>query len=160
MSFPVRLNQMISRKAAAAFITASLFSILLAIIWPNPFGEKMDHSGSLIVQNFSSLTVAYLLYSFPAIFLYGTITSLISDLISHYVFKKIGKNGEMIVSLLLHLLFGLILWWISLLAAILFFLIDLFLIINNKGGWKFALKCLCLPVFIWIILNLLIQMIS
>ncbi|MFY4774150.1 hypothetical protein [Metabacillus sp. RGM 3146] len=159
MSFAAKLNLMFSRKIAAAAISVSLFSILLAIVWPNPFGENIDLS-SRIVQNFSALTVGYLIYSFPVIIIYGTITSLISDLISHIFQKHIGKNGEVIVSLVLHLFFGLILWWLSLFAAFLFFLTDRFLLVKDKRGWGFALQCLCLPILLWIILNLLLQMIS
>lgn len=95
----------------------------------------------------------YLMYSFPVILIYGVVTSILSDKIGELLSKK-GKypKVEWIVSGIFHIMFGFILLYISLLAAILFFIVDRILKKYNKRfHWKQAVKSLAIPVGLWII---------
>lgn len=80
-------------------------------------------------------TPIYLMYAAPFIFIYGTGTSFLSEFI---VWKKEQKKPfqtekkKLIVLAALHVLFGMIFLYISLIAAIIFFLTDLWLRRKNK----------------------------
>ncbi len=141
---------MLSRKIIAASITGSLFSVMLGLIAADPFAGEVNSAGDYF-QGVILPIPFYLLYSFPVILVYGTVTSVISDFIVLFFSNHTNRKLEFYISLLLHLLFGLILLGLSLAAAVLFFVTDIVLRRKQIGGWRNALKSLCLPVFIWIV---------
>ncbi|WP_404323178.1 hypothetical protein LG298_03020 [Cytobacillus firmus] len=141
---------MLSRKIIAASITGSLFSVMLGLIAADPFAGEVNSAGDYFQGVILSIPF-YLLYSFPVILVYGTVTSVISDCIVLFFSNHTNRKLEFYISLLLHLLFGLILLGLSLAAAVLFFVTDIVLRRKQIGGWRNALKSLCLPVFIWIV---------
>jgi succinate dehydrogenase/fumarate reductase cytochrome b subunit len=94
-----------------------------------------------------------MIYSFPAILIYGVFTSIISDKVGEFIASKVKeKKVEHIVSGILHIIFGLILFWVSLGASILFFITDRILGSRNKQyKWLEAFKSLAIPVLTWLI---------
>ncbi|MCM3768311.1 hypothetical protein [Neobacillus niacini] len=118
------MDKIISRKIISASVSDSLFSILLGLIVPNPFGEAITSVPNYLFAVVLS-TPVYLMYSFPAILIYGVLTSIISDKIGQFVSIKI-ENGksEIIMSGILHIVFGLVMLFYSLGASILFFITD------------------------------------
>ncbi|RDW17297.1 hypothetical protein [Oceanobacillus chungangensis] len=94
--------------------------LLLGLIEPNPFGEDLSSITEYLFA-FVLATPVYLIYSFPA----GVLTSIISDKTGELVSRKVNKEKmELIISDVLRVLFGLILLFYSLGAAILFFITD------------------------------------
>src|SRR5699024_4343588 len=93
----------------------------------------------------------YLMYSFPVILIYGTATSTISDYLSRLILKDTNKKIRMYISLILHVLFGLVLLWYSLIASLLFFITDYILSRKAIYKWMLALKSLIIPILVWII---------
>ncbi|UYG97563.1 hypothetical protein [Cytobacillus firmus] len=141
---------MLTRKIIAASITGSLFAVMLGLIAADPFAGEVNSAGEYFQGVMMSIPF-YLLYSFPVILVYGTVTSVISDCIALFISNYTNRKLEFYISLLLHLLFGLILLGLSLAAAVLFFVADIVLRRKQIGGWRNALKSLCLPVFIWVV---------
>lgn len=94
-----------------------------------------------------------MMYSFPAILIYGVITSMISDKIGDFIaIKTQEKKAELIVSGVLHMVFGLILFWLSLGAAMLFFITDRIMRRRNQPyKWSETIKSLAIPVLTWLI---------
>lgn len=123
---------------------------MLGLIAADPFAGEVNSSGEYFQGVLMSIPF-YLLYSFPVILVYGTVTSVISDCIALFISNHTNRKLEFYISLLLHLLFGLILLGLSLAAAVLFFVTDIVLHRKQIGGWRNALKSLGLPVFIWIL---------
>ena len=143
---------MLQRKIMSASISGALFAILLGFVMPNPFGEQV-----VAEQNYfysaSTIINVYLMYSFPVILLYGIITSIVSDKVAVYLTKKSeNKKSEIIVSGVLHIVFGLVLLPYSLGASILFFVIDK-LLQKRKTTFRSlqAIKSFLIPLTIWII---------
>lgn len=93
-----------------------------------------------------------MMYSFPAILIYGVITSVISDKVGEFISTKSeNKNAELIISGALHMIFGLILLWYSLMAAVLYFITDRILKRRDKVIiWYDALISLSIPFLTWI----------
>ena len=93
----------------------------------------------------------YMMYSFPVILIYGTGTSLLSDLIAGVIGKTRREITKEIITLVLHILFGLILSWVSLSAAILFFGIDRLIKYKSSAtiSWKQSLKSLLIAPIIF-----------
>ncbi|UHA73693.1 hypothetical protein [Paenibacillus sp. 481] len=92
-----------------------------------------------------------MMFSFPVILVYGVLTSMLSDYIGKRVAMKWKKkNAELFVSAALHLVFGLVLLWVSLIAALLFLITDI-LLRRKKTHYSSlsALISLGLPVFVW-----------
>ncbi|MGN7177148.1 hypothetical protein [Paenibacillus sp. FSL R5-0490] len=123
---------------------------MLGLIAADPFAGEVNSAGEYFQGVMLSIPF-YLLYSFPVILVYGTVTSAISDYIALFISYKTNKKLEFYISLFLHLLFGLILLGLSLAAAVLFFVTDIVLRRIQIGGWRDALRSLGLPVFIWIV---------
>lgn len=142
---------MLTTKIIAASITGSLFAVMLGLIAANPFAGEVNSAGEYFQGVMMSIPF-YLLYSFPVILVYGTVTSVITDCIALFISNYTNRKLEFYISLLLHLLFGLILLGLSLAAAVLFFVTDIVLRRKQIGGWRNALRSLGLPVFIWIVL--------
>ena len=145
-----QLGPIFSRKIISASISGSLFAILLGLMITSPFGEEIDSVGEYFHGVLLS-TPVYLMYSFPVILVYGTVTSTISDYIASLITKFTSAKLEIYLSFVFHVLFGLVLLGYSLLAAVLFFLIDRVLARKEIASWKSALKSLCLPVMVWIV---------
>jgi len=76
------------------------------------------------VETIFVTALGYMLYSLPVILLYGSLASIVSDLLASYLSKNSSAILEYFLSLLFHLMFGLLLLWISLPGALIYFLID------------------------------------
>ncbi|MEK3805979.1 hypothetical protein [Metabacillus sp. SLBN-84] len=110
---------MISRKIISASISSTLYAILLSI-----FFYRFGSNGSIFYSVISSLSI-YMIYVVPAIFFYGIITSILSDKIGELSKRYSNlKYISLLISSIFHFLFGLILGWISLLAAGIFLITD------------------------------------
>ncbi|MFT8322052.1 MAG: hypothetical protein ABF649_14215 [Bacillus sp. (in: firmicutes)] len=93
-----------------------------------------------------------MLYTIPAIFTYGIITSIISDKIGEFLARKTdNRMVGIIISGLLHLTFGFVLFFLSLGAALLFFITDRILLSRKKDyKWSQTGFAFCLPFVILI----------
>ncbi|WP_193568333.1 hypothetical protein [Gracilibacillus saliphilus] len=140
----------IARKIVAASVSGSLYAIILAIFVPTPLGGNMQTVGEYI-EAFTIVIPAYLMYSFPVILVYGTVTSIISDVVARLIAKCTREHLKIYYSFILHILFGLILLWYSLLAAGIFFITDYLIRGKNLNKWSHALKSLGLPILVWVV---------
>ncbi|MEK4149526.1 MULTISPECIES: hypothetical protein [Robertmurraya] len=144
-------TNVLPRKIITASIAGSLFAILFGLVTPSPFGDEIN-SIKAYLWAFVMVTPIYLMYSFPVIFIYGTITSIISDLLANLITRGKLKRMENYISVLFHLLFGVILLWISLSASIVYFVVDRFLMKKRDSyRWINALQSLVFPLFVWLI---------
>lgn len=146
------LDKIVSRKIISASVSGSLFAILLGLISPLSFSDTFNSVPDYLFAVVTS-TPVYMIYSFPVILIYGVLTSIISDEISQILSKKIRyEKSEIIISGILHVVFGLVLQFISLAASILFFITDR---IIQKRNEKFrlleAIKSLAIPLAVWLI---------
>ncbi|WP_153125640.1 hypothetical protein [Peribacillus tepidiphilus] len=144
--------EILSRKIISASISGSLFAILLGIIQANPFGETITSIPNYLFS-VVSITPLYLMYSFPVILIYGVLTSIVSDKVSKFVSTKIKNDKyEIMISGILHVVFGLVLLFYSLGASILFFMTDRVLQ-NNHKDYKLlqAIRSLAIPLAVWLI---------
>ena len=145
------IKQVLPRKLLTASIAGSLFAILLGLLAPGSFGNEIN-SIKEYIWAFTLTVPFYLMYSFPVILVYGTVTSIISDFLSGFMTKKSKIQLEPYLSAVLHILFGLVLQWVSLGAAILFFVTDRILRKKkNQYKWSQALKGLFIPLLVWIL---------
>jgi hypothetical protein len=144
--------KILSRKIISASVSGSLFAILLGLILPNPFGETITSIPNYLLY-MVTVTPIYMMYSFPVILIYGVFTSIISDKVSEFISTKIkNEKSEIMISGLLHLVFGLVFHLYSLGASILFFITDRFLQKNNKNyNWLQAIKSLAIPLTVWLV---------
>lgn len=142
----------VPRKIIAASLSGTLFSILCGLFLIDPFNE-----GTHFWRSFISWTPIYLMYSFPVIFIYGTITSLLSDYLAGVVSSKLGWIKEIYLSGFLHLIFGLILLWVSLAAAALFFITDRLLNRTKHYSGTIAFCSLAIPFLIGLIFIVLVN---
>ncbi len=148
----MEVNKIISRKIISASASGSLFAVLLGLIVPNPFGETITSIPNYLFAVVLAIPV-YLMYSFPAILIYGVLTSIISDKVSRIISTKTGnEKSEIIFSCIFHVIFGLILLLYSLSASMLFFITDRLLQKKNKE-YKLlqAIKSLAIPLAVWLI---------
>lgn len=133
---------MVTRKIIAASWTVPLYALLLSIV---EFSQQtlMETLFLERISGFLLLCTIYMAYSFPIILTYGVVTSWFSD----WVAKRINSERiQSITSIVLHILFGLFLSWLSLLAAILFFLIDRRLMNRMTLTKRAAIKSLFIPI--------------
>ncbi|UII57658.1 hypothetical protein LS684_09645 [Cytobacillus spongiae] len=139
-----------TRKIIAASISGAIFAVLLGLVVPNPFGEEIS-SVSDYFWGFLHTTPMYLVYSFPVILVYGVLTSMLSDAISGFLTRKAENPPiEPYLSLLFHLLFGIVLWFYSLSAAFLFFVTDRLLRRREESYTiMHAVKSLIFPFAVW-----------
>ncbi|KOP81510.1 hypothetical protein ACFFHH_12485 [Cytobacillus solani] len=143
---------MLKRKIISASISGTLFAILLGFVMPNPFREQV-----VAEQNYfysaTNIISLYLMYSLPVILIYGVLASIISDKVAEFMSKKSEiKNIEIIVSGVLHIVFGLVLLPYSLGASVLFFVTDRILQKQNKNFyWLQVIKSFVIPLTVWII---------
>jgi hypothetical protein len=138
------------REIISASVSGTVFAIILGLIDPNPWGDISSITEYLFA--FFLATPAYLMYSFPVILIYVVLTSIISDKIGGFLSGK-TNNGkvEVIISGILHFLFGLILHFYSLGAAILFFITDRLLQRNKKEyHWLHSIRSIAIPFTVWL----------
>lgn len=146
----VPLKQVVLRKIICAGITTFLFSIIYAWIEPDPFSNQSVNSiGGHSHEAFRIINV-YMLYAAPAIYIYGIATSMVSEFITHAVTRRHWLR--LVISIFLHSVFGLILLYISLLAALIFVISDIVISLKIKPPHtlKTALASLVLPLCLWI----------
>jgi len=132
-----------ARKIIAASLTAPVYALVLAIgvvvLQAADVGIFDTVSGLLM------LTATYLAVSFPVIVTYGVLTSIISD----WVASRMSKRFEPLISVGLHIGFGLILLWLGVGVALLFWMIDRYL---KRVGHRFesrqAWSSLAIPVVV------------
>lgn len=142
----------LQRKLVAASLSGTIYAIILGFSMPNPFGDESYNSVLSYVFASIGIIPVYMMYSFPAILIYGVITSVISDKVGEFISTKSeNKNAELIISGALHMIFGLILLWYSLMAAVLYFITDRILKRRDKVIiWYDALISLSIPFLTWI----------
>lgn len=144
------LIQSIPRKIIAAAITSVLFAVLFALVQPGPFGEEILSERQYIEAFVLSISV-YLMFSFPVILFYGSLTSIFSDFLTARFVQDEQPKKEYYLSLFFHLVFGLILLWVSFTAAFIYFLVDRLLMKKkNVYNWLEALKSLLVPFSVWL----------
>lgn len=145
------ISSFLSRKIISASIAGALFAILCGLVFPIFTGDDAN-----TIQEYSwgivSMIPVYLLYSFPVILIYGSVTSIISDSLASLILRGKFQKLEIYISALFHLLFGSILLWFSLLASIIYFAVDRFYV-KKKGNYKWnqALMSLAIPLLLWIV---------
>lgn len=159
MSFKSEISQILSRKIISASISGTIFAVILGLFIPDPFEMGISSVGEYI-QDLLIAVPGYLVYSFPVILLYGTIASTISEYVARFISNYTKKGLEFYLSFALHILFGLVLLWYSLLASILYFVIDYILIKKNIYKWKNSLVSLGIPILVLIIFVLSIKVID
>lgn len=147
------MKTILPRKIISASVSGTIFAIILGVTHPDPFVDKNLSSIQNYLLSTSTIIPIYMMYSFPAILIYGVFTSIISDKVGEYIASKVKeKKVNHIVSVGLHIIFGLILNWVSLGASILFFITDRILRSRyKKYKWLEAIKSLAIPVLTWLI---------
>ncbi|WP_214816166.1 hypothetical protein [Exiguobacterium sp. s59] len=133
---------MVTRKIIAASWASPLYAFLLSIV---EFTKQTRVGISFLesVSGFLLLFTIYLAYSFPVILTYGVLTSWLSD----WLAKRFNSDRvQWFISFALHILFGLVLSWLSLLAAILFFFIDRRLINRMDVTKRAAIRSVFIPI--------------
>lgn len=148
------ISSLISRKLISASISSCFFVIVFACFEPSVWSDvsileyKSFHG--YIKDSISSIP-AYFTYAFPVILIYGTLTSLICEFIVYNIleYTPLRKSNLIKFSLMgiFHLAFGMILLYISLLAAILFFLVDQWLSYRRQHyNWTSVFKSFLVPL--------------
>ena len=127
------MHEIIKRKLLTAVISSLLFSLIFTFFDLSSFLEFFYLSFMLIVT-------------------YGLLTSLFSD----WVIKKLAVPGSSprtneILAFCLHCFFGLIFLVFSLLAAVLFFIVDRLLMKVNIR-WRFVILPIAIILLMYIIL--------
>ncbi|MFM1651466.1 hypothetical protein ACI7RC_05085 [Brevibacillus sp. B_LB10_24] len=113
------LEKMLPRKLIAASFTTSVYTILLALMLPNPLGKPIQTNDDYLSNFFLSICV-YFFYVFISVFLYGVIASLVTE----YIVEKGKLRPPLLFLTLGHLAFGLPLWIVSLIPGLLFLIFD------------------------------------
>lgn len=131
-----------NRKIVVASITSTVYAILLAC-GVTMTGVRENGGTSDLLSGFLLMTVAYLAVSFPVMLTYGVLSSWCSD----WLAKRFSPERlQWFTSFALHILFGLVLSWLSLLPAILFFLIDRRLMNRMDVTKRAAVKSMLIPI--------------
>ncbi|TCM99591.1 hypothetical protein EV294_102897 [Paenibacillus sp. BK033] len=144
------MGQLFMRKIISAGITTFLFTIIFAIGEPDLFRIPNNLSlGDRLHEAFSSVCF-YLLYAGPVIYVYGSMTSLLSEIIARFVAPR--RWVQLTVSAVFHGVFGLILYQISLLAAAIFYLSDTIFFITRKKPLTphITVASVLLPLGLWL----------
>ncbi|MGA9468376.1 MAG: hypothetical protein WBV10_12160 [Exiguobacterium marinum] len=131
-----------NRKIVTASITSPIYAILLAC-GVTMMDVRENGGMSDVLSGFLLMTVAYVAVSFPIMLTYGVVTSWCSDWLAN---RFSSKRSRWFTSFALHILFGLVLSWLSLLATILFFLIDRRLINRMDVMKRAAVKSMLIPI--------------
>ncbi|MFD3449764.1 hypothetical protein ACFDTO_34895 [Microbacteriaceae bacterium 4G12] len=146
----ISLGKLVSRKIVSASVSSFVFIVLISFLHPiDDYYVEVDY-----LQRVTDTMFLYSAIAAPIILIYGTITSLISE----YLVLLLGKykpfQGTLQQTFSLaffHLFFGLILLWLSLFPALLFFLTDLWLSRRKKAyTMPNALCSILLPLFLFV----------
>lgn len=124
------VSQALLGKMVTAAIATPVYSFLLGLLMSNPFGERAAYWQAYLADAIE-ITPVYMMYSFLVILVYGGLTSLLSDFLATTLASYTIKRLEPLYAAVFHLGFGLILWWISLLAASVYFLVDRVIVLNQ-----------------------------
>lgn len=131
-----------NRKIVTASIASPVYAILLAC-GVTMMGVGENGGMSSVLNGFLLMTVAYVAVSFPIMLTYGVVTSWCSDWLAN---RLSSKRFRWFTSLVLHILFGLVLSWLSLLAATLFYLVDRLLQHRGDITKLQTVKSLLIPI--------------
>ncbi|EGL19886.1 MULTISPECIES: hypothetical protein [Paenibacillus] len=130
------LTRIVKRKLLSAAISSFLFAFFFA--WYTRHEPFFYHPSAGTVpgafSRFMSVGFIYLAYSAPVIYVYGTFTSLLSDFIGFCILPY--SKLRLVISGIMHGVFGLILCPASLAAAALFFVADITLAARFPGQKK------------------------
>ncbi|MBP1991594.1 H+/Cl- antiporter ClcA [Paenibacillus eucommiae] len=146
---------LISRKLISASISSCVFALIYSFFVPYNMGTPFQFKTlDGFIYAIIHAIPTYLLYAFPVIIIYGTITSLISEYIVYNIFKFTNLRESKILKMfflgIFHLIFGSVLSYISLLAALLFFLIDQWLSHKREDyNWVSACISFLIPIFFY-----------
>ncbi|TCI21344.1 hypothetical protein [Exiguobacterium sp. SL-9] len=131
-----------TRKIVAASLTAPIYAFLLACWIVIPQGPDSSEIGDT-VNGLLMLTATYLVVSFPVIVTYGVFMSMFSD----WMARRMSRRFEPLVSFGLHIGFGLVLLWLSVGAAVLYWMIDRYLTYKDRRfATRQAWSSLVIPV--------------
>ncbi|WP_379346090.1 hypothetical protein [Paenibacillus sp. GCM10027629] len=149
MRFIDFVKEVLPRKFIAASISCSLFGIVFAMMYPDLFGTRSEAWYTGLT---SGIVPIYMIYSFPVIATYGVATSFFSDYFTTVMLRQRSRILEFVVSACLHIVFGFVLVWISLISAVLFFLTDRVLSLFRRTSymWYHAIFSLLIPLAIWL----------
>ncbi|MGM9949603.1 MAG: hypothetical protein ACI33P_05730 [Lysinibacillus sp.] len=130
----------------AASISSALFSVLFAFMGSNPFSSEFATS-------FLTGISIVLTYTFPIVFIYGVLTSFVSDAVARLATRRIGnRKDELLISGVLHAFFGLPFFYFGLFAALLFFAADKLLERRQpRYHWLQGAKWLLMPIGLWLL---------
>ncbi|MFS0862380.1 hypothetical protein [Fredinandcohnia sp. 179-A 10B2 NHS] len=143
----IQFNKTISRKFIAAAISVVVYAIIMGLV---TFSSDLNTFGEY-VNDYISTVSTFLPLSFPFIVLYGTLASIISESLGHLLAKYTAKEMKYPLSFTFHVLFGSILFLFSLIASIVFFIVDYILYRKGVYGWKTALKSFVFPILAWVL---------
>ncbi|WP_339149281.1 MULTISPECIES: hypothetical protein [unclassified Sutcliffiella] len=109
---------------------------------PSFFGESTTY------ESYTGHLLLGIFLSYSVIFTYGILASITSDKIGELIsIKAEEKKAEIIVSGALHMVFGVILFWFSLVPAAMMFIIDWILKMKReKYESKFAFLSMSIPL--------------
>jgi Na+/proline symporter len=138
-------NQIFLRKMIAGLLTSTLFPILLGLWKPGGFFNSETDMRESFLNAFLTSTYIYSIYVVPIILLYGTATSMLSELLSIDLSKWTSAKMKVYFSALFHMIFGLVFFLSSITAALLFFFIDLYLANRNT---KYSIRHLIFALFV------------
>ncbi|TCI30080.1 hypothetical protein EVJ33_08040 [Exiguobacterium sp. SL-10] len=131
-----------TRKIVAASLTAPIYAFLLACWIVIPQGPDSSEIGDT-VNGLLMLTATYLVVSFPVIVTYSVLMSMFSD----WMARRMSRRFEPLVSFGLHIGFGLVLLWLSVGAAVLYWMIDRYLTYKDRRfATRQAWSSLVIPV--------------
>ncbi|MDR6552598.1 fatty acid desaturase [Paenibacillus qinlingensis] len=152
------ISSLISRKLISASVSSCIFVIIFAWFEPSVWSDipilEYNSFKGYIKDSISSIPI-YFTYALPVILIYGTLTSLICEFIVYNIFEytplRKSNLNKFILMGLLHLAFGMVLLYISLLAAILFFLVDQWLSYRRQVyNWRSVFKSFFIPLCFFI----------
>lgn len=112
---------MFKRKILAAILSSILFALAFSL---PEFGFNAEYANFFFNLYYLNLLL---------VGTYGIVVSLFSDWVSSKLWKK--KSGQELTSFLLHCLFGLVFFTLSLVSACAFFIVDRLLKKLNIRWW-------------------------
>lgn len=144
--YKIEVTSILQRKIMAASVSSALFSILFALMASNPF------SSEFFTELLPGIYVV-LTYTFPIVFVYGILTSLLSDAVARWATKRIGnRKDELLISGVLHVFFGFPFFYFGMFAALLFFGADKLLERRqSRYHWLQGAKWLLIPIGLWLL---------
>ncbi|WP_052712082.1 hypothetical protein [Domibacillus indicus] len=145
----------IERKVIAGALAGTLFFVAAAFLQQLPLSAPAD-AWPAFLQRVANALPVYMMYIMPVMLAYFVLASMISDSIARFLARKQNGQFEGIYALVFHLLFGMILLWLTVLAMLLFFVIDRILQKwRERYTYKHALTSLLLPLTVWFALMII-----